>query len=154
VINITGEMDNAGATFLSSSIGPVRLDGGRISGGSINTTAAAPLEFTSNSNNRLSGVAVDGTLEFSGFNSRVLLENGTTLTGTVNMTDNSVLGIIQTGTLAGPLTVNMDSDVFFKGTAYLNVEGENSVTFGSGVTCVGRGRLAGSSRWAGPMPDQ
>jgi hypothetical protein len=60
-------------------------------------------------------VAVNGTLEFSGFNSRVFLENGTSLVGSVNMTDSSVLAINQSGTLAGPLTVNMDSDVFFRG---------------------------------------
>jgi hypothetical protein len=70
VINITGEMDNAGAAFLSSSIGPVRLDGGTDLWGSINTTRSRTWSFTSNSNNRLSGVAVDGTLEFSGSSAR------------------------------------------------------------------------------------
>jgi hypothetical protein len=97
-------------------------------------------------------VAVEGTLEFSGSNSssRVLLEDGTSLSGVVNMTAGfGVLGFNQTGTLAGPLTVNMDTDTFFVGSSYLTIEGENTVTLGSGVTVRGQGQVGSQYHFGG-----
>jgi hypothetical protein len=60
-----------------------------------------------------------------------------------------VLGFNQTGTLAGPLTVNMDTDTFFVGSSYLTIEGENTVTLGSGVTVRGQGQIGSQFSFGG-----
>ncbi len=52
-----------------------------------------------------------------------------------------MLALNQSGTLAGPLTVNMDADIFFVGSSYLTIEGSNTVTLGPNVTVRGQGSI-------------
>ena len=144
-----GGILSVGTATLTS--GTFRLDGGTIQGGTFDVGAGANFTVTNNANNRFDGVTVDGTLSLAAFNARVTLENGADLRGTVNMSGTFAPRIIfnQTGTISGPLTINMDSDNIYAGTDFLTVEGDHTLTLGSGVTVRGMGAIGTTQFVAG-----
>ena len=140
-LNITGTMNNTGNSYtLPASAGAFTVNGGRILGGTLNvgTPGAASLFFSTNSNNRLDGVTVNGNFDLSGTSATARLQNGTQINGVVTLSGNSsTLALDQSSVLNTALTVNMDA----ASNARLTVEGNNTPTLGANVLVRGAGTI-------------
>jgi len=95
-----GTWDNSGQSFtFNNATGSWTLNGGTISGGSLNFADGQMLVFASN-NNLLSGVTVNGDLTFNTVSARTKLAGGTTF-NTAHLAENSTsLGFAPGETLA------------------------------------------------------
>jgi hypothetical protein len=139
VNHTTGIFTATGGMTLSS--GTYQLNGGTISNSAINISGGT-LAFANNSSNVLAGDAINGLLNLNTTGARVRLENGTTLTGTANLTAAStILDLNYTGAINTAMTVNLDTDTQFVGTAHLSVDGTNTLTTGSNVLIRGQGSI-------------
>ncbi|MEZ6130775.1 MAG: PKD domain-containing protein [Planctomycetaceae bacterium] len=99
---IGGNFDNSGETLtLNNATGSWRIDGGTITGGTVNLLDGQTLSAASNSNNRLSGVTVSGELLLDLTSSRVKIENGTTFTTARLSSNSSSLGFAPDSVITG-----------------------------------------------------
>ncbi|MBS0660590.1 MAG: FecR domain-containing protein [Verrucomicrobia bacterium] len=142
-VNITGAFNNTGlTTTLPASAGTFTLNGGTITGGTLNvapSSGAAGLALTGSSNNILSGVRVVGDLTL-GSASTLRLNSGSTFQGNVTLGGaNASVSVEQTATFAGPLTLNLGAT-----SVTFGVGGGNTLTLGSAVTARGFGALGGT----------
>ena len=90
------------------------------------------LIITSNGNNRLAGVMVNGDIEMSVNGAKLLIEGGLTLNGTITLSGTSaVLGFLDTQTFdSGTVVLSGLS-------AWLGLEGSGTLTLGPNVTVRG-----------------
>ena len=80
-VNVTGAWDNSGQIYnLNNATGSWTLNGGTISGGTLNITGGETLLITANVNNLLTGVTVNGDLTLNTMNARTSIDGGTTFT--------------------------------------------------------------------------
>ncbi len=83
VFYLTGTLANTGSTLsIDSSELAFALEGGMISGGTIDVTGGAVLAAYSGT---LEGVTLDGTLDMTGYYSSVTVTDGLTLDGTIDL---------------------------------------------------------------------
>lgn len=134
-LNVTGTIDNTGASISSDSFaGDFRLSGGRLLGGSLLNVGGSELNFSNSGSNMLDGVTVDGDLNLSGTSSTVRLSNGTTVSGQISLTgSNARLGFDGTQTLSG-MTINADGTTNLQ----LTLEGDGTTTLAADSTITAR----------------
>src|SRR5262249_33110258 len=81
-VNLIGELDNTGATFmLNASTGSWTINAGSITGGTVALSGGATLGLSSNPNNRLTGVTVNGNLSFFANSATLRIRDSLTLNG-------------------------------------------------------------------------
>ncbi|MEM1186164.1 MAG: hypothetical protein AAGI53_14325 [Planctomycetota bacterium] len=129
VLQSNSVLEVAGTADLNAGL--LRLNGGTLRGGTWNV-APGTLSFTSNGNNALEGVALNGDLRLDGTSSTVRLRNGTTISGIIDLAANSVrVGFEGDQTLM--------SDVVQTGGSIgtLSIEGDSTLTVGAGTSITG-----------------
>ncbi len=144
VVNVEGALDNTGDTItLTAATGPLRMNGGVITGGTIVENGAS-LEMASNNNSALDGTIVQGSGDFTQSSARVRLRNGAGFTGDVTLSaTNAALAFEYTGSLASGRSVIFDDTTV--GAKILTVEGNNTLTIENGATVRGRnGQIRGN----------
>ena len=137
-VNLTGVLENSGATLtLDSSTGSWVINGGRINGGTVNLTEGTVLIPSSNSNNRLDGVTLNGDILMSPAFSQLRINNGLTLNGTITATASSTDLIFEGSQSLNGGTINMVGSG-----EEIRVEGNGAVlTFSPTSLIQGRGTL-------------
>jgi RHS repeat-associated protein len=136
VVRLTTAFNNAGQT---TTLGcTLTLDGGAIVGGTVNVASGTLLAATSNSNNLLDGVTVNGNLDLTATAAFLGVKDGLTLNGTATLGNSYYYGwptldFKNTQTLGGTGTVQFPSS----GSANLDVEGGATLTLAAGVTVQG-----------------
>jgi VCBS repeat-containing protein len=137
-IAITGTLN--GDLTLDNSTGSWLLDGGKVQNGAINTAGTAALVATTNSSNTLDHVTLNGNLDVATRGGAVVLANGLTLNGTVQLgaADGSTRSSIR---LSGNQTITGTGTIVF-GTNTQNFLGGVSlssptITIDRGVTIRG-----------------
>ncbi len=148
-LTLSGTLNNAGTNFaLTPALGVLTLNGGTISGGTVDNTGGQALAFSNSGSNILSNVIGQRRLHDSNSNGTVRLDDGSQITGTVTLSgSNSLLAFNQDATMTG-LTVNMGSAGI---NAFVSVEGNHTVTldntiFLHGVGNIGQARIIGRQR--------
>ncbi len=154
VINLGGDMDNAGNTFaLTAATGDWTMANGRIVGGTVTESGGAKLLFSGGSSNRLDGVTFTGDLflNLPNVHQYLRLQNGSTFSGNAHLGSadgyQAILSYEQTGTLNAK-TLNFDSP--YSGTVILTIDGDNTLTFGPsliarGSATIGQGYFVGGT---------
>jgi hypothetical protein len=148
-VNITGSLDNAGATLaLNNTTGTWNLSGGAINGGIITTAGSAVLNAGPN-DSTLNGVTLSGTLTMPG-NMIVNITNGLALDGAM-VSDNGALrfrggtqSVTGTGAITGSGGIGADiSDITITFASGVTLSGSLNVGFGAaGVTWVFQGTIS------------
>ena len=147
--NLRGTLDNAAAAItLGTTLGPWNMDGGTISGGTVNLADGQSLNILSDNGNRLiGGVTLNGDLNLTQTSALVRVSGGLTLNGTAHLTGGDVQVLFE-----GPNTVNAGTFVF-DGTSSsvrdLGFWGNGSVTFAPGVVIRGGVGRIGQHRGIG-----
>ncbi len=156
-IELTGTLDNTGSTLaLSDTTGPLTLDGGTITGGTITETNSGQFVFDANGNNLLDGVTVQGNLDLSQVSgASTQIQDGLILNGTILLGDaagDTYGGINFDGASPESLTVapggsasivfgGSGSNNIYNGTIFYDpTAGQDvgaAVTFGTGVKIDG-----------------
>ena len=154
VDHTAGTLTMAPGGVITIQTGAYRLNGGTISGGTIQQTGSNGLHFTSSTTNALDGVTVLGDLNLTeGSFSRLQIRNGLTLrneantgNGVANVANNSFLMFVGTQTFNNA-TVNLS------GGSALTVEqsGATTLTLGSNVLVQGAGGIGGQVLTPGPV---
>ena len=109
-VSLTGTLDNRGTNLVLDAVtGGWILNGGTIVGGMVATMDGAVLEVTSNINNRLDGVTLDGDLNLLASSARVRIANGLTLNGTIALSvSGATIGIEGAQTIGGTGSIVFD----------------------------------------------
>ena len=134
--------------------GAYRLNGGTISGGTIQQTGSNGLRFSNSTTNALDGVTLLGDLNLNvGFFDRVQIRNGLTLrneantgNGVANVANNNFLSFVGTQTFNNA-TVNLSGG----GALTVEQSGATTLTLGSGVLVQGTGGVGGQVLATGPV---
>ena len=137
VVNLTGRLDNTGATLaLDATTGSWTLDGGTILGGTVATFDGVRLVTASGSTSRLSAVTLNGELELSYtlVQTTVTVANGLTLNGSITLGNSTKLAFEGTQTLDGSGEVVFDGT--FRNSSQLSVG--STLTIGPDMTLRGR----------------
>ncbi|HEY1381044.1 MAG TPA: hypothetical protein VGF55_29870, partial [Gemmataceae bacterium] len=137
VVNVTGNLDNTGATLALTDAGPVSTgsftlaSGGTITGGTVTTVGSARLLADSSPSNALVGVSLPaGALDLSPAGSRVQLRGGTALgPGVVSVGPNSLVHLNQASTASG-------ASFLLGNNAFLTAEGGTMSTLGAAADVV------------------
>ncbi len=134
-VNLTGTLNNTGATLdLDQASGFFVLANGTITGGTVNARGAAHV-VVSNSNGRLDGVTVNGTIDV-GYGD-LAVTNGLTLNGTVNLSENTTAA--SSLSFQGSQILSGTAMVVFGSSAAGVVQAVNgTVTLNPLVTVLGR----------------
>ena len=146
-INVTGNWDHNGASFtLDGTTGDFVLNGGNISGGTMNQSGAE-LRFSSSGNNVLDGTTLMGDLNLSGVSERVRLLNNAQFTGNADVSASSRL-IFEgtTGSNAASSFVLNQGGMVNLDNGLVGVSGNMDLTLGSTMNFRGRGSI-GSDLW-------
>ncbi|WP_300321866.1 choice-of-anchor D domain-containing protein [Accumulibacter sp.] len=138
-------INNTGGTINIADGSVVNQFGSSITGGTIATTSSGALVAFNNSNNFLSNVTLNGTLDLASNTSVERVANGMTLNGTARIGSASILAPQGDQTIGGAGSI-----VFSDGNASnrLNVEAGNLV-LGSGITLRGETGRVGNQNFAG-----
>ena len=109
------------------------------------------LLVTSNGNNRLDGVTVEGDLTLAANSALLRIANGLTLDGTIHMDGNgATLGFEGSQTLSGSGTIQFGTSG--SGNRYLEMASDGTLTIDAGITLRGgKANVGGSSRWGRSM---
>ena len=151
-VQLVGTLDNTATTLtLNSASGSWTMQGGTVIGGTIVTTPEASLLVTSNGNNRLDGVTVEGDLTLAANGALLRIANGLTLDGTIHMDGNgATLGFEGSQTLSGSGTIQFGTSG--SGNRYLEMASDGTLTIDAGITLRGgKANVGGSSRWGRSM---
>jgi hypothetical protein len=150
VIAVTGAWNNTAATYtFSSAGGGFSLEGGTITGGTINPGGGFGLRM-GNTTNTLNGVNYTGEVRLDTNASRFRLQGGSTIGG-VRVSSTSTGVSVAPGTVVNfPIVIDSNSNI---GTFGLDVEGTGTLTLGpsASITSVGTwtGTISlGSSWWS------
>ena len=149
-VQLVGTLDNTATTLtLNSASGSWTMQGGTVIGGTIVTTPEASLLVTSNGNNRLDGVTVEGDLTLAANIALLRIANGLTLDGTIHMDGNgATLGFEGSQTLSGSGTIQFGTSG--SGNRYLEMASDGTLTIDAGITLRGgKANVGGSSAGAG-----
>ena len=138
-MNLTGTLDNSGATLtLNAVTGSWNFAGGTISGGTVVFAGGATLLLTANnvSGNFTNGVTLNSDLTISGTSAALRVSGGLTLNSTIHLTgSNTSVRSLVTQTFGGNGTIS------FEGTTgsirYLTIEGSSTLTLASSFTVEG-----------------
>jgi hypothetical protein len=154
-VNVTGTLDNSGTTLaLDASTGSWSLAGGRIVGGTIQTSGGAQLLGTDRFGT-LVGVTLDGELAITASNARVTVENGLVLNGTVFLGGPDGNGLFFAGSQS--VTSTAGGTIVFSnspnnGIAADLLSGTITLTFGPGITIHGaRGSISAGPSASGTI---
>ena len=133
---------NAGSQILAANGSQVVQNGVTLNG-AINTMGTGVLTATSNGNNFLNAVTLNGTLDAASMvNSRERIVNGLTINGVVNIANGGIVSLDSVNTTGGAQTIsgtasfNLDSP-----DARLSIEGTGSTTLGAGIVVHGQGNV-------------
>ena len=154
-VNVTGTINNAGNTFtLNNATGSWTLNGGSLSGGTLDFADSKTLVIAANNSNLLTGVTVNGDLTLNTTSAQTKIAGGTTFT-TAHLAGNATdLGFAPGQTLSG--TILFEGAV--AGTRHVEMNG-TAGTFTIGATGVirtnagltGDGSIGGSQNFGGAM---
>jgi RHS repeat-associated protein len=147
-INITGVLDNSGATLpLTAATRSLRLAGGTIRGGTVTTSGGAMLIGSSGT---LDGVTL-GNLDLTA--GSLVVVNGLTLDGTAILGDSSGSSSARLN-FSGSQSLGGTGTVLFGGSSFNALRlttADTTLTIGPGVTVRGRsGTIGFHSSWGGP----
>ncbi len=135
VVNVTGTINNAGDTLeIDASRGSWTLAGGTINGGTVNLSGGARLLMSANSNNRLTGVTINGDIDLSITNAWLRVRDGLTLNGTMTLGGSSAQVVFDNTQTFGSGTIVLSGAGSARG---LYVEGGTTLTLGPGATVRG-----------------
>ncbi len=149
VVTITGTWDNSGQSYtLNSATGSWTLNGGTISGGTLNYGNGQSLLLSTNSSNLITGVAINGDLNLSG-SGNVAKIGGSTSFVTAHMSGSSTdLGFVPGYSLTG--TIQFEG----AGTGLRNLEmngTDGTFTVGSGGVLRAASGFAGTAQIGTPF---
>lgn len=141
-VNVIGTINNTNANFsLDPTTGDLRLNGGTILGGIVNAATGSAIRVASNTQNRLSGLTVNGEILLSEASSVVRLQNGLTLNGAIRLSGaNASLGFEGSQTFPS-------GEIVFEGTTSKIIEMVNAATLTIGPAATirgGSGTIGGS----------
>ncbi len=161
VVNLTGTLNNAGATLALDAVsGSWVMVGGTIQGGTVTTAGGAELAVAGGSSTRgvLDGVVVNGDLDLSTGWAQLLVRNGLVLNGTARVGDQT--GNFAAITFEGTQTLAGNGTVVFgvnnSGNALRLSESGSTLTLGPGITVRGQNGNVGNcwGWWGGPTDVQ
>ena len=143
ILTLSTSIDaNPGSQILAAN-GSQVLQNGVTLNGAINTIGSGVLTATSNGNNVLNAVTLNGTLDAASVvNSREIIVNGLTINGVVNIANGGVVSLDSAGTtggaqaISGTVSINLNDPA-----AWLSVEGTGTTTLGPNVVVHGQGNL-------------
>ncbi|MCB0029632.1 MAG: hypothetical protein KDE28_17080, partial [Anaerolineales bacterium] len=148
-VNLVGILDNSNTTLaLNAGTGNWQLNGGTILNGTVTTADSVKLTATTNINNQLTGVTLEGELDLAVSSAFLRIANGIVLNGTIRMTGvNSALHLP-----VGPQTISGTGTVFFEGTTccrYVVGNLTDPLTIGPGITLRGGAARIGNKTGLG-----
>ncbi|HEY2342214.1 MAG TPA: hypothetical protein VGH90_04245, partial [Chthoniobacteraceae bacterium] len=142
-VNVTGTVLNTSHTLtLDGTTGSWTVNGGTISGGSLDFAGGQTLLFTANRNNLLTGVTVNGDLTLNTSLAVTKIAGGTTFTQAHLAASDATLGYAPAQTLGGTVLFEGAGS----GTRYLEMTGAGAFTIGpTGVIRTNTGLAADAS---------
>ncbi|MCK9687941.1 beta strand repeat-containing protein [Scleromatobacter humisilvae] len=143
ILNLSTSVDaNAGSQILAANGSQVVQTGVTLNG-AINTMGTGVLTVTSNGNNVLDAVTLNGTLDAASMvNSRERIVNGLTINGVVNIANGGIVSLDSVNTTGGAQTISGTASFNLNSPdARLSIEGTGSTTLGSGIVVHGQGNV-------------
>ena len=133
---------NPGSQILAAN-GSQVLQNGVTLDGAINTMGSGVLTATSNGNNVLNAVTLNGTLDATSVvNSREVIVNGATINGVVNIAKGGIVSLDSAATTGGAQTITGTVSINLNDpAAWLSVEGTGTTTLGANVVVHGQGNV-------------
>ena len=143
-VNVRSVLTLGGGTLdLNGTTGSWTLNGGTIRGGTLRQSGEAQMIFSGHPGNTFDAVTVEGDLNLSTSNARLLIRNGLTLSGTATLDNSGALGF------AGVQVLNTGQIVFAGNSGYLSVEGNSTLTLGPAMVVRGKSGTLGQPVFAG-----
>ncbi|MFZ1906205.1 MAG: hypothetical protein WAU56_12545, partial [Steroidobacteraceae bacterium] len=140
----SNNINNTGGAITLSNGSVLNQFGTSITGGTLGTTGTTgKVAASSNSNNFLSGVTLDGTLDLtSTANARERIVNGLTLNGAINVANGGILTFDSNSTSGGAQTIGGTGTINLNDSAArISIEGNGSTTLGANVLIQGQGEI-------------
>ena len=141
-----GTLNNTGGSLSAASNGLINLNGVTVVGGSINTSGTGRISAANNSNNFLDAATLNGTLDLASTYGVERVVNGLTLNGSINVNNNSILAFEGDQTLGGNGAIVLGDT---GGSNRISIEGNSTLTLGSGVLMHGQNGTIGNQNFNG-----